>query len=54
MGKLFDIGEGAGCAEVWLGTELDNDAANAFYGSLDPSEREEFVGYAWNLTSRLK
>ncbi len=54
MEKFFDIGRDAGCAEVWLGTELENDAANALYGSLGPSEREEFVGYAWELTSRLK
>jgi aminoglycoside 6'-N-acetyltransferase I len=49
MAKLFDIARAAGCVEVWLGTEVDNVAANALYGSLGPSERETFVGYAWTL-----
>ncbi len=49
MTKLFDIARRAGCVEVWLGTEVDNVAANGLYGSLEPSERETFVGYAWKL-----
>ena len=49
MAKLFEIAREEGCVELWLGTEVDNDAANALYGSLDPTERETFVGYAWSL-----
>ena len=49
MNRLFDIAEAAGCVEVWLGTETDNDPANALYVSLDPTERESFVGYAWEI-----
>jgi aminoglycoside 6'-N-acetyltransferase I len=49
MAELFDIAREAGCIEVWLGTEVDNDAANGLYRSLDPTEREEFVGYAWTI-----
>lgn len=29
--ELFAWGRELGCAEAWLGTELDNDAANALY-----------------------
>ena len=49
MEALFGIAREAGCVEVWLGTETDNEGANALYGSLDPSERETFVGYAWEV-----
>lgn len=49
MEKLFEIGREAGCIEVWLGTEVDNAAANALYGHLAPTERETFVGYTWSL-----
>lgn len=49
MSKLFDIARDAGCTEVWLGTEVDNDAANALYSALEPTERETFVGYGWAL-----
>ena len=47
MQAMFAIAREAGCVEVWLGTEPDNTAANALYGSLDASEREDFVGYLW-------
>lgn len=49
MERLFDIAMQAGCVEVWLGTEVDNDPANALYASLHPTERETFVGYAWEI-----
>lgn len=49
METLFEVAREAGCVEVWLGTETDNDAANALYGSLAPSERETFVGFAWEV-----
>ena len=47
MRKLLALAREAGCEEVWLGTEVDNQAANALYGSLDPDEVERFVGYTW-------
>lgn len=50
MEELFELAVEAGCVEVWLGTEADNQPANALYGSLDPSERETFVGYAWEIS----
>ena len=38
MRKLIELSGEAGCEEVWLGTEVDNVAANALYRSLDPVE----------------
>lgn len=32
--EMFDWGREVGCQEAWLGTELDNGAANALYRSL--------------------
>ena len=49
MEKLFEIGREAACIEVWLGTEVDNAAANGLYSRLAPTERETFVGYTWSL-----
>lgn len=49
MRFLMDLARTAGCTEVWLGTEVDNAAANALYRSLGPSEIETFVGYAWRV-----
>ena len=49
MQKLFDIAEEEDCEEVWLGTEDDNDAANALYKSLSPDDVGEVVGYTWEL-----
>ena len=47
MQKFIAIAEYHGCEEVWLGTEVDNDAANALYRSLDPDDEAEVVGYTW-------
>lgn len=49
MRKLLEIADEADCKELWLGTEIDNDAANALYQSLNPDEVEKFVGYNWEL-----
>ena len=35
MRAMFDWGRELGCEEAWLGTELDNEAANALYRSVD-------------------
>jgi ribosomal protein S18 acetylase RimI-like enzyme len=47
MKTLIKIAEDRGCLEVWLGTEVDNDAANALYRSLGPDDESRFVGYAF-------
>ena len=47
MQKLLEIAEEQGCDEVWLGTEVDNDAANGLYRSLDPDDVGDVVGYTW-------
>lgn len=49
MSKLIAIAEDNDCEEVWLGTEPDNDAANALYRSLDADEVESFIGYTFGL-----
>jgi len=35
MDEMFAWGREFGCQEAWLGTELDNDAANGLYRSID-------------------
>jgi len=47
MRKLIEVAENSGCEELWLGTEVDNLAANALYRSLDPDEAEKFIGYTY-------
>ena len=47
MRKLIDVAEQSDCEELWLGTEVENLAANALYQSLDPDEVEKFVGYTY-------
>ena len=49
MRKLIEIAKIANCKEVWLGTELDNHAANALYNSLNPDEVAQFIGYAYEI-----
>ena len=44
MRKLIETSSDAGCEEVWLGTEVDNQAANALYRSLDPDDVAQFLG----------
>lgn len=45
---LLRIGEEEDCAEVWLGTEHDNDPAIALYRSTRGAE-EKVLGYTWAL-----
>ncbi len=47
MQRLIDLAREAGCAEVWLGAERENHAANALYRSLDPAEVTEVIGYTY-------
>lgn len=52
MRKLIEVAENSGCEELWLGTEVDNQAANALYRSLDPDEVETFIGYTYETDDR--
>jgi ribosomal protein S18 acetylase RimI-like enzyme len=36
--ELFAWGKELGCVDAWLGTELDNDAANALYRAFEGEE----------------
>lgn len=47
MQALLDIAQSRGCEELWLGTEVDNIAANALYQSLKPDEVLNFIGYTY-------
>lgn len=49
MHKLIEIARESDCEEVWLGTEVDNQAANALYASLEPDEVAQFIGYAYTM-----
>ncbi len=49
MQKLIEIASDIGCQEVWLGTEVDNKAANALYRSLGPDDVAEVVGYTYEM-----
>ena len=46
---MFAWGRELGCTEAWLGTELDNVAANALYRRLSPSEDEAIQYYLFSL-----
>lgn len=47
MQALLDIAQSRGCEELWLGTEVDNVAANALYQSLKPDDVLSFIGYTY-------
>ena len=47
MQECFRIAAEKSLKEVWLGTETDNDAANAFYKTLNPYEIEPSITYAY-------
>ncbi|MEM7080610.1 MAG: GNAT family N-acetyltransferase [Pseudomonadota bacterium] len=47
MTALLQIAEDAGCEELWLGTEVDNTAANALYTSMQPDAVDRLVGYTY-------
>jgi aminoglycoside 6'-N-acetyltransferase I len=46
---MFAWGRELGCTEAWLGTELDNDAANALYRRFSPTEDEAIQYYLFTL-----
>lgn len=47
---LFAWGRELGCDEAWLGTELDNGAANALYRHFGPIEDEQMQFYVFGLS----
>jgi len=49
LDELFRWGRELGCEEAWLGTELDNDAANALYCGYHPIEDEAIQYYLFDL-----
>ena len=49
LDEMFRWGRELGCEEAWLGTELDNDAANALYRSYAPIEDETMQFYVFRL-----
>ena len=49
MHYLLKFAHECDCDEVWLGTEVDNVPANALYASLNPSEKQNFIGYTFIL-----
>jgi ribosomal protein S18 acetylase RimI-like enzyme len=46
---MFDWGRELGCEEAWLGTELDNVAANGLYRRFQPVEDEAIQYYEFKL-----
>ena len=49
MDEMFRWGRELGCEEAWLGTELDNDAANGLYRGYKPIEDEAIQYYLFKL-----
>jgi len=49
MHEMFAWGRELGCEEAWLGTELDNDPANALYRQFKPAEDEAIRYYLFKL-----
>jgi len=49
LDELFAWGRELGCAEAWLGTELDNIAANALYRGYRPAEDTAMQYYLFRL-----
>ncbi len=49
LNELFAWGRELGCEEAWLGTELDNDAANALYRKHEPIEDAAMQFYVFRL-----
>lgn len=54
METLIRIANREGCGEVWLGTEVENVAANALYRSLGPDDVAEVIGYTYEANEPVK
>jgi ribosomal protein S18 acetylase RimI-like enzyme len=46
---MLDWGRELGCAEAWVGTEVDNIAARALYRSFGPTEEDPSIIYVYKL-----
>jgi len=49
LDEMFALGKSLGCAEAWVGTELDNEAARGLYRARRPATEESFVMYEYDL-----
>lgn len=49
LDEMFAWGRELGCAEAWLGTELDNVAARGLYDERSPVESEPMMFYLFNI-----
>lgn len=49
MRKLLSIAYEHDCEELWLGTEIDNVAANGLYRALHPDDIMQFVGLTFEM-----
>ncbi len=49
MNYLINYAKEYNCNEVWVGTEVDNEPANALYKSLTPSDIQSFIGYTFTI-----
>lgn len=49
IAEMFRWARELGCTEAWLGTELDNEPANALYRKFEPSEDEAIQYYLFTL-----
>jgi ribosomal protein S18 acetylase RimI-like enzyme len=49
LDEMFALGKALGCAEAWVGTELDNEAARGLYRAHRPATEESFVMYEYDL-----
>ena len=48
--RLLDLGRQRGCVYAWLGTDADNEAGRACFGSIPgAAEPEPFLLYEWDL-----
>lgn len=48
LDAIMSVARDLGCSETWLGTEYDNDAANALYRAAN-GEQESFILYTFKL-----
>jgi Acetyltransferases len=48
LAEMFAWGRERGACEAWVGTEVDNDAANALYRGF-AGKRDVFAYYEWDL-----
>ena len=47
---LLEVAQERGCESAWLGTDVDNEAAQACFGSVHDGERPQaFLLYEWDL-----